>query len=150
LAFAALLHGMCDPQQARTLGRRLRWPNRDIDRTAWLIAELPAMLAAAELPWPRLQRLLAHDGAHELLALAASKLPPDDAGLTRCRRQLALPVEQWNPPPLVTGDDLQSHGLKPGPHFAPLLDHLRDEQLEGRLQTRDEALAAAKRWFADR
>jgi poly(A) polymerase len=148
LAFAALLYGMADPSQARAIGRRFRWTNREIDRAAWLLTEAPAMLTAAELPWPRLQRLLAHDGAAELLALAASILPPDDPGLARCRNAVALPSEQWNPPPLVTGDDLRAAGMSPGRYFAPLLDHLRDEQLEGRLHNREEALAEAHRWAA--
>ena len=150
LALASLLHGAIEPAQARDIGRRLRLPNKETDRLAWLLAELPAMQNAAALPWPRLQRLLAHDGAAELLALARVALPAGDAGLARCREVLQLPVLQWNPPPLVTGDDLLAHGLKSGRHFSPLLDHLRDEQLEGRLTSREQALAAARRWVAAR
>jgi hypothetical protein len=135
------------PGEARTLGRRLRLPNREIDRLAWLLAALPELRGAATLAWPQLQRLLAHDGAAELMALAAATLPPDDAGLARCREQSARPPHEWNPPPLVTGDDLVARGWKSGPQFAALLDHLRDEQLEGRLRSREEALAEADRWL---
>ncbi len=150
LALAALLAGVVDNSAARQLGRRLRLSNREIERTAWLLKHLPAMAQAADLPWPRLQRLLAHEGGGDLVALAAAALTADDAGVARCRAVLAQPISEWNPPPLVTGDDLIAHGLAPGRHFAELLEHLRDEQLEGRLATRDEALAAAKRWIAAR
>jgi poly(A) polymerase len=146
MALAALLYQMIDANGAKALGRRLRLPNKEIDGTAWLLEKLPAMFQAADLPWPQLQRVLAHEGSPELLALAAAVLPADDAGLARCRSELARPAIEWNPPPLVTGDDLMAQGIKSGPHFSALLEHLRDEQLDGRLRTPDEAIEEARRW----
>ncbi|MBA4104424.1 MAG: metal-dependent phosphohydrolase [Pirellula sp.] len=149
LGLAALFFDMFDAAQVRGIGRRLRLSNKEIDRTAWLLAQLPAMLDAASLPWPRLQRLLIHDGRDELLALLAAARPADDAGLARCRAQLARPIEELNPPPLVTGDDLIRHGVRAGRHFSALLEHLRDQQLAREIFTADEAVAAARRWLAD-
>jgi tRNA nucleotidyltransferase/poly(A) polymerase len=147
-ALAALaIEGVSTPD-LRALARRLRLPNKDTDRAAWLHTHLPIVADAATIPWPRLQRVLIHAGAEELIALAAAALGADDPGLARCREQLKLPIERWNPPPLVTGDDLKAHRLKPGPQFAALLEYVRDEQLEGRLASRAEALAAAQRWIA--
>jgi poly(A) polymerase len=147
LALAAMLHGMVDVEQVRAVGRRLRLSNKELDRTIWLLQQLPAMLDAATLPWPRLQRLLIHEGAHELLALAAVIVPPGDAGIARCLEQTARPAEEWNPLPLVTGDVLMRRGVKPGRQFAALLEHLRDEQLEGRIRTPEEAVAEARVWL---
>jgi hypothetical protein len=130
----------------REIGRRWRLTNKELDRTIWLLTQMPAMLQAATLPWPQLQRMLAHEGVGELMSLAGVILPADDPGLDRCREQLSRPVDHWNPPPVVTGDDLLRHGIKPGRQFATLLDHLRDEQLEGRIRTVDEAVAAARQW----
>jgi hypothetical protein len=113
----------------------------------WLLTQLPLILHAAALPWPQLQRLLVDPNATELLSLAATTLPSDDSGLARCRIHLGGPPEQLNPPPLVTGDDLIARGYKSGRHFSALLEHLRDEQLEGRLRTIDEAVAEAARWL---
>ena len=48
------------------------------------------------------------------------------------------------PEPLVNGNDLIELGLKPGPGFKDLLGEAEDEQLEGRLKTREEALAWLK------
>ena len=45
------------------------------------------------------------------------------------------------PPPLVDGSDLIAAGLTPGPAFGPLLRHIYDAQLEGRVTTRDQAMA---------
>lgn len=149
LGFAALFYGMVDSVQARVVGRRLRLSNKEIDRTAWLLEQLPAMLNAASLPWPRLQRLLIHDGRNELLALLTAASPGDDAGLARCRAQLARPIEELNPPPLVTGDDLIRHGVRAGRQFSALLEHLRDQQLASEIFTADEAVATARRWLED-
>ena len=149
-ALAVLFHGLASVEQSREFGRRVRLTNKELDRTAWLLKQLPVVLRASELSWSRLQRILIHDGAEELVALAAAILPADDPGLVRCREKLALAESERNPPPLVTGDDLLAHGLRAGRHFAELLEHLRDEQLEGRLATRDEALDEAVRWAASR
>jgi tRNA nucleotidyltransferase/poly(A) polymerase len=150
LGFAALMFGMVNAAQFRVIGRRLRLSNKEIDRTAWLLEQLPAMLDAASLPWPRLQRLLIHDGRDELLALLAAIRPADDAGLARCRAELARPIEELNPPPLVTGDDLIRQGVRAGRRFSALLEHLRDRQLDQEILTQDDAFAAAHAWLASK
>jgi poly(A) polymerase len=147
-AFAALLLDRGGALDVRTIARRLRFSNKETDRARWLQQQVFVVANAASTPWPQLQRVLAHDGAVELMTLAEASLPAGDAGLARCRATLAQPRESWDPPPLVTGDDLKEHGIKPGVHFAALLEHLRDEQLEGRIDTREEAIAAAVRWLA--
>lgn len=148
LALAAWLVGLVDADATRQIGRRWKLSNREIDRAAWLVRHAPTILSAADASWPRLQRLLAHEGGADLIALAAASVPADDAGLARVRACLAQPAAAWNPPPLVTGDDLLAAGIRAGRLFSELLDHLRDEQLEGRLATRDAALAAAREWLA--
>ncbi len=139
-----LLPAPCSPLPA-SFGRRLRYTNKEIDRTAWLLANRPAIAAARELPWPRLQRLLVHDGAAELLALHEAIAGAADPALTFCRERLTWPAEQLNPPPLVDGSDLIRHGLNPGPEFSALLEQVRDAQLNGEIHTRDDALALIDR-----
>jgi poly(A) polymerase len=150
LALAAWLIGLIDADGVRTLGRGLKLSNREIDRATWLVKHAPLLAEAADAAWPQLQRLLAHEGGADFVALAAVSLPENDAGFARVRSQIARPRDEWNPPPLVTGDDLLAHGIRAGRQFAELLEHLRDEQLDGRLSTRDEAIAAARAWLANR
>lgn len=147
LGLAAMFYGMIAAPQVRDVGRRLRLSNKEIERIGWLLEQLPVMLEAASLPWPRLQRLLIHDGRDDLLALLAAMRPADDAGLARCRAQLQRPAEELNPPPLVTGDDLIREGVHAGRRFASLLEFLRDQQLEREILTAEEAVAAARRWL---
>jgi len=43
------------------------------------------------------------------------------------------------PPPMITGDELILMGLKPGPVFKALLEHLYDAQLEGEITSVEQA-----------
>ena len=49
------------------------------------------------------------------------------------------------PLPLISGDDLEGAGMKPGPVFKKILDAVYDEQLEGRVKSQQEAMDFAMR-----
>jgi poly(A) polymerase len=51
------------------------------------------------------------------------------------------------PAPLVTGHDLIAAGYTPGPRFKEILSVVEDGQLEGRLQSKDEAMQLIAREF---
>ncbi|MDP1661298.1 MAG: hypothetical protein Q8L55_05225 [Phycisphaerales bacterium] len=51
-----------------------------------------------------------------------------------------------SPTPLVDGESLIELGFRPGPVFKSLLDRLYDEQLEGRLNSKTQAVELAKVW----
>jgi poly(A) polymerase len=53
-----------------------------------------------------------------------------------------------NPTPLLTGHDLVRHGLEPGPSFALILEKIREAQLEGRIQSKREALEWVDHYIA--
>jgi hypothetical protein len=55
-----------------------------------------------------------------------------------------LPASELNPPPLITGEDLKTIGIPPGPEYRTILDAVRHAQLEKRIATRDEALSLAR------
>jgi tRNA nucleotidyltransferase/poly(A) polymerase len=134
-----------DSSLPTNFGRRLRYTNKEIDRAAWLLENRDAIASATALPWPRLQRLLTNDGAAELVSLQEAVAGPDDAAAIFCRQRLAWPEERLNPSPLLDGGDLIRHGLEPGPHFAALLEQVRDAQLVGEISSREEALSLVDR-----
>jgi tRNA nucleotidyltransferase/poly(A) polymerase len=144
LALAALLVP-CSPVVAAPLGRRLRYTNKEVERAIWLLANEPLIAQAPQLSWPKLQRLLTHDGTIELLALHDAITGTDDPALAFCRERLAWPAERLNPRPLVDGSTLIHHGLTPGPHFSELLEQVRDAQLNGEINSPQEALALVDR-----
>ena len=55
--------------------------------------------------------------------------------------------DEIRPKPLITGNDLISAGYKPGPRFKDILTTVEDCQLEGRLQSREEAMNYVLREF---
>jgi tRNA nucleotidyltransferase/poly(A) polymerase len=149
-ALAALLVDTVAADGLRPLVDRWKLSNKESAAVRWILEQLPSLREARSLPWPRLQRILTHERATDLVAVAEADLPPGDDGVARCREVLSRPASQWNPPPLVTGDDLVEAGLSPGRRFAEVLERLRDEQLLGKLTSREASLAAAKAWIEQR
>lgn len=143
---------LCDvpgysPAAARALCQRLRLSNEELDRLVWLKAQANAITGARTFPLSQLKRLLSHPDALDLLAQTRARLEASDDDVDDvafCETYLrTTPVEIINPPPLITGDDLIRHGLRPGKQFKTLLDSLRDAQLENRITSFDEALRMA-------
>jgi poly(A) polymerase len=53
----------------------------------------------------------------------------------------SMPLEVVSPAPLLTGNDLIAAGYKPGPRFKEILTAVEDAQLEGTLQSKEDAKA---------
>jgi poly(A) polymerase len=86
-----------------------------------------------------------HLELHRLDCLAASGRL-DNYEFVR-RKLVEFPEEHLQPPRLLTGADLIAAGYQPGPEFSKMLEMVEDAQLEGRIQTSDEALALVKEHF---
>jgi poly(A) polymerase len=55
--------------------------------------------------------------------------------------------EAMRPVALVNGNDLIAAGLQPGPRFKEILSAVEDGQLEGRFQSREEAMEFVRAKF---
>ena len=55
-------------------------------------------------------------------------------------KETEFAAEPLIPPPLVNGKDLIEIGMQPGPEFTQILTKIQTEQLEGSINTREEAL----------
>ena len=55
-----------------------------------------------------------------------------------------LSVERKGPAALVMGRDILELGLKPGPRVGRILAEVYEQQLDSKVQTREEALALAR------
>jgi len=164
LVFAALIHKVGaasgqsrdqddeDPLNRDRIGgsiademcRRLRFSNAERERVVWLVTHHRSLEHAGKLRESTLKRILASPGIEELLALhraAALATTGKAEHVAYCEHYLRdQPTGPINPPPLLTGDDLKRHGLKPGAHFAVILERLRDAQLERRVNDKRQAL----------
>jgi len=173
LAFAALLHDVGKP---RTVGRtpdrytfynhehvgrrladeicaRLKMSNAERERIAWLVEKHQFLGEARRMRTAKLKETLAHPGIRELLDLHRADALASGRSVDHvefCAERLCQWTEaDLDPEPLVTGDELVRLGLKPGPIFKRLLDAVREAQLEGTIETREEALELVKRLLRD-
>jgi poly(A) polymerase len=167
LAMAALLHDIGKPvtfevsdrirfnnhdsvgaKMAEKICERLRMSNAEKERITWLVKMHLYLRHAQEMRISKLKRLFAHEGYPELAELykvdsLASTVNLDDYNF--CQNMFEeLKEEEIKPEPLITGNDLIALGLKPGPIFSKILDAIKDEQLEQKITTKEEALKKAK------
>jgi poly(A) polymerase len=128
--------------------QRLKRSRETWERVAYLVKNHLRLISAPEMRTATLKRFLREDGIEDLLELARLDALSSSGDLRPyqfCRQQLAaLAPEQMAPPRLLSGHDLVTLGLSPGPRFKDILHAVEDAQLEGRLHTREEALSWVK------
>jgi poly(A) polymerase len=136
-------------RMAEDIAARFRFSNFDREQIASLVAnhlrfkDVPQMKPATLKRFARLDRFDEHLELHRLDCLSSHG---HLESFEFMRRFIAeTPREQVQPKRLLTGDDLIQLGLRPGPGFKEILDAAEDAQLEGSVQTRDDAL----RWAHD-
>ncbi len=132
-------------RMAEEICRRLRFSNDDTAQIVALVAnhlrfkDVSQMRAATLKRFVRLPRFEEHLELHRLDCLASHG---NLEAYEFVRRFLAeTPPDQVRPPRLISGEDLARMGLLPGPLFREILQAVEDGQLDGRLTSREQALA---------
>jgi tRNA nucleotidyltransferase/poly(A) polymerase len=143
LALAALM-SEATPHEAEVVCRRLKLSNDETHRVEFLVEHRLTLVDAARLKPSRLYPLLAHPGGPDLVTLRRADGGTADAEY--CENLLRTKsTDELDPQPLLTGDDLIAAGWKPGRAFKVALDMARAAQLDGDIQTKDDAVALASR-----
>ncbi len=130
-------------RMAEAICRRLRFSNEDTEQILALVDNHMKFGAVEEMrtstlkKFVRLPRFEEHLALHRLDCLA-SHGHLDSYEFVR-RFLAETPPERVRPERLLTGDDLQDMGFRPGPLFSEILGALEDAQLEGEIKTRAEA-----------
>jgi poly(A) polymerase len=135
-------------RMAEEICRNLRFSNEDTERVVSLVAnhlrfkDVHDMRTSTLKRFVRLPHFEEHLELHRLDCLASHGNL--DAYTFVQQFLLETPPEKVYPPKLVTGDDLKSMGLIPGPRFREILLAVEEAQLEGRLHDRESALTFAR------
>ena len=130
-------------RMAEAICRRLRFSNEDTEQILALVdnhmkfGAVEGMRTSTLKKFVRLPRFDEHLALHRLDCLA-SHGHLDSYEFVR-RFLAETPPERVRPERLLTGDDLQDMGFRPGPLFSDILEALEDAQLEGQIKTRAEA-----------
>ena len=172
LAWAALLHDVAKPgcaqrgaqritfyghceigaDMAVAICQRLRRSRETWERVAVLVRDHLRLLHAPQMRLSTLKRFLASEAIEELLELARLDALASNKDLTYydfCRQRLTeLGAAALKPPPLLRGRDLLDLGFAPGPLFRRILDAVAEAQLDGLLQTRDQAIDWVRERYA--
>jgi poly(A) polymerase len=144
-------HAEIGARMAEEICNRLRFSNDDTQQVVSLVsnhmrfAEVERM---RESTLKRFLRLPKFDEQLELHRIDCESSHRDLALYRFVRDKLEnTPPERIRPRPLITGDDLIALGYAPGPDFKQILSAAEDAQLEGRVQTAEEAREFVRREF---
>ena len=135
------------PEQIRDeLAYEWRMTNEESRVITHQIQYRDPLLAADQIPWPQLQRILINRDVKWLLEFAAATADCADqtTAVEHARQKLQLPPELLNPKPLISGNELLDLGLEPGPKIKEILYAIRDAQLEQIVASPEEAIALAR------
>ena len=172
LAWGALLHDVGKPptfrvapdrirfdehvsvgiRMAEEICRRLRFSNDDTGQIAALVANHMRFADALKMKESTLKRFLRLPRFPEHLELHRIDCLSSHGDLTLYnfvkQRFQSTPADQVRPRPLLTGNDLIRAGYKPGPEFKEILAAVEDAQLEGRLESREQAMEFVRVQFS--
>jgi poly(A) polymerase len=145
-------HTHVGAEMAAGICRRLRMSNAQTERIAFLVDQHLRHCSATEMRRSTLKRFLRQDGIEELLELTRIDALGSNGDLSKyeyARAQLTRLLaagDELRPQPLIDGHDLIGLGLERGPLFREILSAVEEAQLDGRLASRDDALA----WVRER
>lgn len=144
-------HARVGTKMAEAICRRLRFSNDETKQITALVenhmrfGDVERMNPSTFKKFIRLQHFDQHLELHRLDCESSHR----NLRLYNFTREKVreLPPEAVRPQPLVTGDDLLAAGYTPGPLFKAILSAVEDAQLDGRLDSKEEAMRLVRREF---
>jgi putative nucleotidyltransferase with HDIG domain len=172
LAFGCLLHDIGKPptftegdrirfnghckvgeKMADQICRRLKFSNADRKAITGLVGRHMHFLSVPDMKTSTLKKFLSHPNIEEDLELHRADCLAshgDFSNFTFCMEKLKESRSKQKdiiPPPLITGEDLKKAGYKPGPLFKKILNRIQEAQLEGEIDTKEDALDLVRKEF---
>jgi len=149
-AMGVLLHET-PVQSVESIVQRLKFSRAEMHHITALVENLPQFSKARQMSVASLKRFFRLNRFDEHIALARIHREAEGLDLSDVNYVLGKRGE-WTerdifPDPVLTGGDLIEMGFTPGPAFKEILTRLEEEQLEGRIADRDNALQFVKQHY---
>jgi poly(A) polymerase len=150
LAMAVLLHEVQVSDVLRIM-ERLKFSRLEINHTVCLVARIPQFQTVRDMSVAALKKFFRLPRFEEHLEIERICRTVSDVDLENYDFALKTlrgwtPDDIW-PEPWITGEDLIAMGIPPGPVYKEILSAVDDEQLEGRLTSRESAIEFAKKMY---
>ncbi|MEO1528364.1 MAG: CCA tRNA nucleotidyltransferase [Planctomycetota bacterium] len=143
-SMALVLMAMDDTNQSTAdVSQRWRLSNEETRRIRAATSLWHSIADAEDTAWSTLQPKLIDRDIEFAMRVASAVVIAEGRsakGLDRCRDALAWERQKLDPPPLLTGDVLREHGFQPGPSFRDWLHSVRRRQLDGELESTEQAI----------
>ena len=139
-------HDKLGAEMTHAILRRFRYSNEVISAVTEAVAHHMQFIGVQQMRPSTLKRFLSRAHIADELALHRADCLGSNGRLDNYEFLLSKQAEFASqpssliPPPLVTGSDLIALGWSPGPRFASVLREIQTLQLDGVLNTRDDAL----------
>lgn len=141
------MHETVGEELARKILFGLKFPNSFIDSVCFIVGNHMKIKQADVMRVSRIKKILAHPNSSDLLIVSYADSDSGEKNLS-WHDYILDHIEQWTkeqlqPKPILMGADLIAMGLKPSPLFSRVLGAVYDEQLEGTITTKEEAISKA-------
>ncbi|MCA8911872.1 MAG: CCA tRNA nucleotidyltransferase [Planctomycetes bacterium] len=143
-------HDKLGAEMAGEILRRLKYPTEIIERVQSLVDDHLKFIQVKKMKTSTLKRFVrkAHFDEdlelHRIDCLAGPGTLDTYQYVVERLAEFQREPEKLSPKLPIDGNDLKQLGLQPGPKFKELLGAVEDEMLEGRIQTREQALDFVK------
>jgi len=147
-------HAIVGADMARVIVQRFKFSLEDQEAITRLVYRHMLPLSGVE-GWKKktFKRFLGDEQCEDLLTFSKSDILSSSGDMSplhrleEAREEFVLADEPVRPDPLIGGRDLIELGYKPGPLFSTILTRVEDEQLEGELSTREDAIVFVQEHF---
>jgi len=136
---------------AEDILKRMKFSNDFIERVVSLVANHMKFMFVKQMRTAKLKRFIREPFFNEHLALHKADCLSSHGGTENydflIQKMNEIPPEQIRPVRLITGKDLIDMLFEPGPIFRQILTEVEDLQLEGNIETREQALAFVEKKY---
>ena len=137
-------HDKLGAEMAEKIMARLRFSGHETEAVVAIVANHMHFMHVQDMRVAKLKRFMARpDFADEMelhrVDCSSSNGDLSNYDFLRAKKE-EFAAEPLIPPPLITGHELKTLGLQPGPRFKEILEAVAVRQLEGVLKTREDAM----------